>query len=68
LGATLGGENVYKMTLPQKSALLMGSESHGLQKPILDALDNEISIPSFGKSESLNVAMATGILLSEFKR
>lgn len=68
LGATLGGENVYKSEFQEKTALVMGSESHGLQEPILSLLDKEISIPNFGESESLNVAMATGILLSEYKR
>ena len=68
LGATLSGENVYNMNFPVKSVLIMGSESHGLQKQMIDLLDSEISIPNFGDSESLNVAMATGILLSEFKR
>lgn len=68
IGATLSGENVYTNKLPKKTALVMGSESHGLQEPILSLLDREISIPNFGKSESLNVAMATGILLSEYKR
>lgn len=68
LGATICGENVYKTNLPTKSALIMGSESHGLQQTIIDLLDDEISIPNFGNSESLNVAMATGILLSEYKR
>jgi TrmH family RNA methyltransferase len=67
-GATIEGSNVYKTSLPQKTALVMGSESHGIQNYLLDVLDDSISIPNFGKSESLNVSMATGILLSEYKR
>ena len=68
LGATIDGKNVYKMDLPSKTALIMGSESHGLKPELLDNLDIQTSIPKFGKTESLNVAMATGILLSEYKR
>ena len=68
LGATIDGENVYKMNLPVKTALIMGSESHGLSDNLLRTLDLKASIPKFGETESLNVAMATGILLSEYKK
>jgi len=67
-GAIIHGENVYKAKLPSRMALIMGSESHGITDDLLKLLDLEISIPNFGKTESLNVAMATGILLSEYKR
>lgn len=67
-GATIEGGNVYNNTPPLKTALIMGSESHGIQDNILSLLDERVSIPNFGKSESLNVSMATGILLSEYKR
>lgn len=48
--------------------LVMGSESHGISDKIKDTLDSKIKIPQFGQTESLNVAMATGILLAEYKR
>ena len=67
-GAIIHGESIYKTSLPTKTALIMGSESHGINKELLDLLDLHISIPNFGETESLNVAMATGILLSEYKR
>jgi len=67
-GAIIHGENIYNSTLPTKTALLMGSESHGISNELLKDIDLKISIPNFGKTESLNVAMATGILLSEYKR
>lgn len=67
-GAVIHGENIYKTKLSVKTALVMGSESHGISEEILKLINQEISIPNFGKSESLNVAMATGILLSEYKR
>ena len=68
LGATIEGHNVYNTQFIQKTALVMGSESHGIQDNIIELLDKKISIPNFGKSESLNVSIATGILLSEYKR
>jgi TrmH family RNA methyltransferase len=67
-GAIINGENIYKTKLPTKTALIMGSESHGISDELLKLIDLEISIPNFGQTESLNVAMATGILLSEYKR
>jgi TrmH family RNA methyltransferase len=67
-GAIIKGDNIYKTKLPAKTALIMGSESHGIGEELLKLIDLEISIPNFGQTESLNVAMATGILLSEYKR
>ena len=67
-GAIIHGENIYKSKLPMKTALVMGSESHGISEDLLKLIDSKISIPNFGQSESLNVSMATGILLSEYKR
>ena len=49
----------------------MGNEANGISGTILNELDKTISIPRFGnfqQTESLNVATATAILLSEFRR
>ncbi|REE82971.1 TrmH family RNA methyltransferase [Lutibacter oceani] len=65
------GENVYKTKLPKDAILVMGNEANGISKDVLNLLDNSVSIPRFGnlkQTESLNVATATAILLSEFKR
>ncbi|MEX1381963.1 TrmH family RNA methyltransferase [Lutibacter sp.] len=67
----MDGENVYKTTLPNNAVLVMGNEANGISNPVLELLDKAISIPRFGnlqQTESLNVATATAILLSEFKR
>jgi TrmH family RNA methyltransferase len=69
--AVMNGENVYKSRLPKQAILIMGNEANGISKPILEQLDVPISIPRFGdfqETESLNVATATAILLSEFMR
>lgn len=66
--AVLNGENIYKIEGQIKGLLVMGSESHGISKEVLTLINRPISIPSFGKAESLNVAMATGILCSEIRR
>ncbi len=47
----------------EKFALIVGNEGSGVNKDLLDATTANLYIPIFGKSESLNVAVATGILL-----
>ena len=69
--ALMDGKNVYKQKLPQNAILVMGNEAKGISKNILKAIDKPLAIPRFNNStkpESLNVATATAILLSEFKR
>ncbi len=71
-GTFLNGNNIYKTTLPNKGVIIMGNEGHGISKELEALTDTKITIPSFAKSdfhsESLNVGVATGIILSEFKR
>lgn len=69
--AAMDGENVYKTVLPQSAILIMGNEANGVSQEIKNLANNTIAIPQFGinqSTESLNVAAATAILLSEFKR
>ncbi len=69
-GAFMDGKNVYKRTLPQEGIIVMGNEANGVSAEISALISEKISIPQFGSvtTESLNVATATAILLSEFKR
>ncbi|MES2800060.1 MAG: RNA methyltransferase [Bacteroidota bacterium] len=67
-GALLEGENVYQSILKKQGILLMGNEGSGISMELLPYITNKISIPRFGAAESLNVAVATGILVSEFMR
>jgi TrmH family RNA methyltransferase len=66
-GAALDGEEINKDFSPQKpSILLMGSESHGISEEIENFVTDKILIKQNGKAESLNVAIATSILLYQF--
>ena len=70
-GAFLKGENIYKSTLPNHAVLVMGNEANGISDNVKAFINKSITIPKFGKiqkTESLNVATATAVLLSEFKR
>ncbi|HEY9577628.1 MAG TPA: RNA methyltransferase [Pseudobacillus sp.] len=48
-------------------ALLVGNEGSGVEEVLLKETDSNIYIPIYGNSESLNVAVAAGILLYHFK-
>lgn len=70
-GAFMEGENIYKSILSTEGLIVLGNEANGISSEIESLLQKRISIPRFGnlqKTESLNVANACGILLSEFKR
>lgn len=70
-GAFMEGENVYTKQLPENGILVMGNEANGVSKEVEAMITDKIAIPRFGDlqaTESLNVATATAILLSEFRR
>lgn len=63
--ATLNGNTIPQGWKIQDAILVIGNESTGIRAGILDLSDEEISIPRYGKAESLNAAVATGILLNQ---
>ena len=69
--ADMNGQNVYNADLPKEAILVMGNEANGISEAVTSAIQQKLTIPRFGdvqETESLNVATATAILLSEFKR
>jgi TrmH family RNA methyltransferase len=70
-GTFMNGTNIYKTNLPQEGIIIMGNEANGISREIEKLIKNRLTIPRFGtlqKTESLNVATATAIVLSEFRR
>jgi TrmH family RNA methyltransferase len=70
-GTFMDGENIYKTKLPQEGIIVMGNEANGISAELEKLIQNRLTIPRFGdiqKTESLNVATATAIILSEFRR
>lgn len=70
-GTFMDGKNIYKEKLPNEGIIIMGNEANGISKDIENSIQNRLTIPRFGdlqQTESLNVATATAIILSEFKR
>jgi len=70
-GTFMDGKNIYSETLPKEGIIVMGNEANGISATIEKIASNRLSIPRFGnlkQAESLNVATATAIILSEFRR
>ena len=68
---TMDGKNIYKEKLPENAIVIVGNEANGISDNLLNLTTHKIGIPRFGnnhQTESLNVAVATAILFSEFKR
>ncbi|MEN9981435.1 MAG: hypothetical protein RL542_1222 [Bacteroidota bacterium] len=69
-GTFMNGDNIYKTALPQEGIIVMGNEANGISPELEKIIKNRLTIPRFGtiqKTESLNVATATAIVLSEFR-
>lgn len=71
-GTFLEGENIYGTTLTEEGVVVMGNEGRGISQAAARAVTHKLFIPPYPTdrrgSESLNVAMATGIVCSEFRR
>ncbi len=67
-GAELGGENLYKADLTGKTVLVIGGEGTGIKKLTKEICDRIVTIPMYGKVNSLNASVACGIVLFEVLR
>ncbi len=68
-GAEGSGEKCYyEEKYPNRTALVMGGEGSGIRKKVKENCDILVSIPMYGKINSLNVSVAGGILLSEIAK
>jgi TrmH family RNA methyltransferase len=68
-GAMAGGENLYDLEIRFPAALVIGNESQGISEALYPLLHNRVAIPGLSSgAESLNAAVATGILCAEFAR
>jgi len=71
-GAFLEGENIYTENLTSSGLIIMGNEGNGISASVEKRITKKLYIPSYPpeveSSESLNVAVATAIVCSEFRR
>jgi RNA methyltransferase, TrmH family len=66
--SSLEGEDIYQSLSLSNALLLMGNESRGISQSLESLAAKKIRIPRLGGAESLNVAVATGILLSRIRQ
>lgn len=61
-------EQIGKCKFAKSSSVLIGNEGNGLPREVSASCDRRVTIPMCGTIESLNAAMAAGIILWELKR
>ena len=71
-GTFLDGTDIYKEELSQQGIIVMGNEGNGISQPVAKMVNRRLYVPNYPKgsltTESLNVAVATGIVCAEFRR
>ena len=67
-GALLNGKNVYDVEKIEEGIIVIGNESKGIRSDVLSLITHPVTIPKKGSAESLNAAVATGIILSHLLR
>jgi TrmH family RNA methyltransferase len=71
-GTFLDGNDMYQENLSVHGLIVMGNEGNGISKEVASYINRRLFIPNYPPerttSESLNVAMATGIICAEFRR
>jgi TrmH family RNA methyltransferase len=66
-GALLEGKNLYEQASVPAAMLVIGNEARGIRPSLLSLITNPVTIPRIGGAESLNAAVATGIIVSHLK-
>lgn len=66
-GAVLEGKSIQTTEMAKEGILVIGNESKGIRPSILSLISDPITIPKYGAAESLNVAVATGIILAKWQ-
>jgi TrmH family RNA methyltransferase len=66
-GAVLEGKSIQEVHIGNEGLLIIGNESKGIRSAISSFITQPITIPKYGDAESLNAAVATGIILSTWQ-
>jgi len=67
-GALMDGTDVHKVDFGQRGAIVVGNESNGISDAVAKLVTHRVTIPKLGGAESLNAAIATGIILDNVFR
>lgn len=68
VGCFLNGVSLSDYVPQAPICLVVGSESHGIREDVAAVINQKITIPGYGKAESLNAAIAAGIVMEKFAR
>jgi TrmH family RNA methyltransferase len=63
--AALGGKDINEIPSVKEGLIIIGNEAKGIRPEVMELAGVKITIPKKGKAESLNAAVATGIILSK---
>lgn len=66
-GAVMDGKPIETCSIKAPLILVIGNESKGISKPVRSLCQHLITLPGYGGAESLNAAVATGILLENIR-
>ncbi len=67
-GAVLGGESLFETALKKPAIILIGNEGKGISHSTQQHINHRLTIPKTGAAESLNAAVATGIICAMFRQ
>ena len=67
-GTFLEGKNIHQITFAKTGYIVMGNESNGIGSEVEKFVTDKVTIPRFGEAESLNVGIATAIVLDNWRR
>ncbi len=68
-GAYLGGESVHQLQLDSVGGfIVLGNEANGISAALTTVVNHRLTIPAFGNAESLNVGIASAVLLDNLRR
>lgn len=68
IGTFMKGESVHIFKWPKEGYIVLGNEANGISAEIENLVDHKVTIPGGGKTESLNVAIATAVICDNWKR
>ncbi|MBX2970785.1 MAG: RNA methyltransferase [Cyclobacteriaceae bacterium] len=67
-GTFLSGDDVHTVNFGSGGLLVIGNEAHGISKEVEQFVTQQISIPRYGKAESLNAGVATAVICDNIRR
>lgn len=67
-GCDLAGENIHTFSAPRDAVIVIGNEGRGLSEDVRSQVTRFVTIPSRGDAESLNAALATAVILDNWRR